>query len=240
MTISGTHAVIAALQNGIRGELYVYSKHQKIEELYTFAEKKICTIHPVTREYCKKHAIRQNIQLKIKNSPLTQVQKLSTWLQDTKDIDKLLVLIIDHIHDAQNLGAIFRSSALFSVDLLILPKRRVAPINDAGIRSASGAITLVPTCTVSNVHSALRELKDYGFWNYALDARGSSSYTAELSKRSAFILGNEAKGLHELVSRKSDFLLSIPSSGAVDSFNASVSLAIICYEYRRQHPLLQK
>jgi len=144
-----------------------------------------------------------------------------------------LVLILDHIEDPQNLGAIIRSADAFGVGIVILPQRRASPMGDAAMRTSAGAAAWVPVAVVQNLADAVRKLKDAGFWIYAADMAGERLDTVKFPAKTCFILGNEGEGVSRLLAERSDGTVSIPMQGHVDSLNVSVAAALCMYEYRR-------
>ncbi|MDA8425332.1 MAG: 23S rRNA (guanosine(2251)-2'-O)-methyltransferase RlmB [Treponema sp.] len=147
-----------------------------------------------------------------------------------------LVLVLDHIEDPQNLGAIVRSADVFAADLVVLPRRRAASLSPAAARASAGATAYVPTAYVPNLAAALRRLAGAGFWSYAADMGGEDLAAADLSERCVLVLGNEGSGVSRLLKDECDAALAIRQSGHVDSLNVSAAAAIMMYEYRRRHP----
>lgn len=152
--------------------------------------------------------------------------------------DAGLVLVLDHIEDPHNLGAIVRSADAFGVDAVVIPARRASPLTDAAERSAAGATAWLPVIQVKNLRAAVDQLKDAGFWIYAADMSGSALGAKPLGKKVAILLGNEGKGVSRILKDAADECISIPMFGHVESLNVSVSAAILMYEYRRAHALL--
>jgi 23S rRNA (guanosine2251-2'-O)-methyltransferase len=150
---------------------------------------------------------------------------------------RALVVILDHVEDPQNLGAILRSADVFAADLVIAPTRRAAPLSEAAVKASAGAAAYVPFAQVPNLAQALRRLASAGFWRYAADMGGESVADAEFPERCAIVLGNEGSGVSRLLKAECDGALSIPMAGHVDSLNVSASAAIFMYEYRRQWPV---
>ncbi len=149
--------------------------------------------------------------------------------------EKGLVVILDHIEDPQNFGAILRSADAFGASLVVAPLRRASPLGDAAARTSAGASAWVPVAFVQNLADAVRRLKDAGFWVYAADMGGAPLAGIELPAKACFILGNEGEGVSRLLSEKADQIASIPMRGHVDSLNVSVAAALFMYEYRRAH-----
>ncbi len=147
-----------------------------------------------------------------------------------------LVLVLDHIEDPQNFGAILRSADIFAVDLVIAPKRRSAPLSDATARASAGALAHVPLTLVPNLAEALKRLAKAGFWRYAADMSGEEVASAELPRKCVLVLGNEGQGVSRLLREECDAALSIKQRGHVDSLNVSAAAAILMHEFRRRYP----
>ena len=159
---------------------------------------------------------------------------LDTFVLDPPE--RSLVILLDHIEDPQNLGAILRLADVFAADLVLAPRRRAAPLTDAAVKASAGAAAYAPLALVPNLADALRKLKKVGFWLYAADMDGSSLAEADISPRAVLALGNEGAGLSRLIRDECDFALSIPMAGHVDSLNVSAAAAVMMYEFRRRYP----
>jgi 23S rRNA (guanosine2251-2'-O)-methyltransferase len=159
---------------------------------------------------------------------------LGTFLLDPPESS--LVLVLDHIEDPQNLGAILRSADVFAADLVVAPRRRAAPLGEVAVKASAGAAAYVPLALVPNLAEALRRLAKAGYWLYAACMDGKDLASAELPRRSVLVLGNEGAGVSRLLRDECDGILSIPMAGHVDSLNVSAAAAVLMYEYRRRYP----
>lgn len=233
MNINGTNAIIEALKKQAQGIIYIHTQHKSYKYIVALAKKNNCKIEIISLRDLKTQGARQGVVFKIEKAPPTFVPHLKQWLS-TREKQGLGVLILDHILDPQNLGAILRSAALFNIDLVIQPERRTAPENDVSVRSAAGAFSIVHRYYENNLANTIRLLQEHNVWVFALDMDGKNIATYTFPDRVAFILGNEHKGISRLLKEKSDDVLSIPNSQALDSLNVGVSAAIACYEYYRQ------
>lgn len=160
---------------------------------------------------------------------------LDEFLLKAKSKKEGLVLVLDHVEDVQNFGALLRSAWVFACDLVVAPKRRAAPLSEATFRASAGAAAHVPLALVPNLAEALRRLADSGFWTYAADMGGEPLTETELPAKCAIVLGNEGSGVSRVVKEACDASLSIPQWGELDSLNVSAAGAIFLYEYRRSH-----
>ena len=156
------------------------------------------------------------------------------YCQGLEEDDSAVVLVLDEITDPQNLGAILRSCDQFSVSLVIIPERRSVQVNETVVKVSSGAAQYVPVSVVTNVNRELEYLKANGFWVYGADMEGKASHKTVFPKKTVLVMGNEGKGLSRLTQQLCDMLVSIPTSGHIDSLNVSVATGILLYEIRRQ------
>lgn len=146
-----------------------------------------------------------------------------------------LVIVLDGVEDPHNLGAILRTADASGADGVLIPERRAAGITGTVAKASAGASEHLPVAKVTNVARTLEELKAKGLWIVGLDERGKQSYDeVDYKMNCAVVLGAEGKGLHDLVSRKCDFLVSIPMFGKVPSLNVSVAAGVVLYEIVRQ------
>lgn len=145
-----------------------------------------------------------------------------------------LFLILDGITDPQNFGAILRSADKFGVDLVLLPARRSVRETAAVASASAGANAYVKTATVTNLTRTIEKLKEKEFWVYGADLGGQPIEGSNMTGRVALVLGSEGSGLSRLVKENCDFVISITTTGHVDSLNVSVATGILLYEIRRQ------
>jgi 23S rRNA (guanosine2251-2'-O)-methyltransferase len=146
-----------------------------------------------------------------------------------------LLLALDGVEDPQNLGALLRTAEGAGADGVILTERRSAPLSPVAIKASAGAAEHVPMARVVNLSRALEQLKERNLWCVGLDERGTMSYDEfDFTSNCVVVLGREGAGLHDLVRRHCDRLLSIPMSGKVASLNVSVAGAVVLYEAARQ------
>lgn len=150
------------------------------------------------------------------------------------DKETALVLILDGLTDPQNFGAILRSADKFGVDLVVIPARRSVRETDAVASASAGATNYVKIATVTNLTRTLEQLKDKGFWIYGADMGGQRIEDSNMTGKVALVLGSEGAGMSRLVKETCDFVVSITTTGHVDSLNVSVAAGIFMYEIRRQ------
>ena len=146
-----------------------------------------------------------------------------------------LVIVLDGVEDPHNLGALLRTADAAGADGVVIPERRAAPVTGTVTKTSAGASEHLPIARVTNIARTVEELKERNIWTVGLDERGKQTYDAlDYNMDCALVLGAEGKGLHDLVKKKCDFLVSIPMLGKVPSLNVSVAGAVVMYEIVRQ------
>jgi 23S rRNA (guanosine2251-2'-O)-methyltransferase len=145
------------------------------------------------------------------------------------------VLILDGIQDPANLGSILRSAECLGATGVVLTTDRSASVTPAVEKASAGASAHVPVARVVNLVRALEQLKAGGFWIHAADSGGRNSiYSADFRGKIAFVVGSEGKGIRRLVKDTSDFVISIPMTGKIESLNVAQTAAILLAEALRQ------
>ncbi len=146
-----------------------------------------------------------------------------------------LIVVLDGVEDPHNLGAIVRTAHAAGAAAAVIPERRAAGLTEIVAKSAAGALEHLPVARVTNISQALEAVKQHGFWIYGLDERGEHPYDrVEYTLPTAFVLGGEGRGLHQLVRRHCDFLIRIPMAGRISSLNVSVAAGVVLFEWRRR------
>ncbi len=146
-----------------------------------------------------------------------------------------LVVVLDGVEDPHNLGALLRTADAAGADGVVIPERRAAAVTGTVTKASAGASEHLPIAKVTNIARTVEELKERNIWTVGLDERGPQTYdTLDYNMDCALVLGAEGKGLHDLVKKKCDFLVSIPMLGKVPSLNVSVAGAVVMYEIVRQ------
>ena len=144
--------------------------------------------------------------------------------------DNPFLLILDHIEDPHNLGAIIRTSEAAGVDAIIIPKNRSVEVNSTVMKTSAGALNNMKICLVNNISNTMNYLKKKGIWIIGTDMDGSDYSSIDYSMPLAIVIGNEGKGLGTLVKQNCDFIASIPMKGKINSLNASVASALMIYK----------
>ncbi len=145
------------------------------------------------------------------------------------------LLLLDEIEDPHNLGALVRTAECAGVHGVVVPRHHSAPVNSAAVKASAGATEHMAIAEVTNLVTAIGELKQHGYWIVGLDVDGDRVYTeVDYLVPVALVVGNEGKGIRRLVREHCDFVVQIPVYGKVQSLNASVAGALVMYEVARQ------
>ena len=148
-----------------------------------------------------------------------------------KEYDK--VLILDHILDPHNFGAIIRTAVAAGFNAIIIPNDRQVLVNSTVVKTSVGAVFDIDIVLVTNLNNTIKILKDNGFWIYGTVMSGEDYREVDYNGKVCLIIGNEEKGMSKLVKESCDFLITIPISPKIDSLNASVAAGILIYEVVR-------
>lgn len=145
-----------------------------------------------------------------------------------------LLVICDELSDPHNLGAIIRTAEAAGAHGIVIPKRGSVGLTAIVGRTSAGAVEHLPVARVTNLVSAIKELKERGVWVYGADMNGARWETVDLTGPLALVIGSEGFGISRLVRENCDGILSLPMCGKINSLNASVAAGILMYEAVRQ------
>lgn len=154
-------------------------------------------------------------------------------------LDKVLkrgddkILILDHILDPHNFGAIIRTAVAAEFNAIIIPNIRQVLVNSTVVKTSVGALFDIDIVLVTNLNNTIKTLKDDGFWIYGTVMNGEDYRDVDYDGKTCLIIGNEEKGISKLVKENCDFLVTIPINSKIDSLNASVAAGILMYEVVR-------
>jgi 23S rRNA (guanosine2251-2'-O)-methyltransferase len=149
--------------------------------------------------------------------------------------DPAALLVLDHLEDPRNVGAIARSMLAAGVKALVIPERRTAPLGATAFKAAAGAFERLAVCRSKSTADALRRLRKLGVWLVGLDASGERSLFGcdLLTEPVAIVVGGEGRGLSRLAGDLIDLTVSIPTQPDVESLNASVAASLAVFEICR-------
>ncbi len=227
--IIGRKAVIEAINNNVKiTHIYLLKYQANIVDLAN--AKKIPISYQNNEETFKQLDYNVNHQGCIATRLTNNIDYMNfDWLiKRVNQSDKAIIVVLDEIADVHNFGAILRTCEAMQVDAVIFKKNNQAPINDIVEKVSMGAINYLNLIQVANLNNAIAKLKDHNFWVYGSALENSNDlYQTKFDNKSIIIIGNEQKGISQLLLKNCDFKIRIPMHGNVQSLNASVAAGII-------------
>jgi 23S rRNA (guanosine2251-2'-O)-methyltransferase len=158
------------------------------------------------------------------------------WIASVDTSNYPAVLLLDGIEDPHNMGAILRSAAAAGIEAVLVPKHGQAPVNATVFKTSAGTAGRIPIVRMGNTNQTIMELKDAGFWIGGLaDApEAETLWSVPMDRAMVFIVGSEGSGIRQKTLEHCDYTIRIPMDHQVESLNASVSAALISYEWKRR------
>lgn len=236
--VVGKNPVMEALRSGQEIDKLLILKDNTdhvLKKITDLAKKQNIIIHSVEKarlEYLADGQVHQGIVALMAPFPYSNLQDILNHAK-AKGREPFIV-ILDHLTDPHNLGAIIRSANICGADGVIIPNRRSASLTAVSVKASSGAVSHTPIVKVTNLSQTIDELKKKGFWIMSTDMKGNPYYKADYKGSLAIVIGNEGTGISEKVKKQCDFSVSIPVHGEIESFNASAAAAIIFAEAAKQ------
>ena len=145
-------------------------------------------------------------------------------------INDSIILILDHLEDPHNFGAIIRSCESAGIKSIIIPKDRSVDVSPTVMKTSAGALEYVNIAMVNNLVNTINYLKDNGYFIYGAEANGTNYKQIKYPNKVALVIGSEGNGLSSLVRKSCDEIVSLPMKGHVNSLNASVAAGILIYD----------
>ncbi len=146
-----------------------------------------------------------------------------------------LIIILDHITDAGNLGAIARSAEVVGAAGIIIPNKRSARVTAATYKSSAGAISHIKVAQVSNIAQFIERIKKEDFWVAGASEQAQQCiWDSPMNGKLALVMGSEGEGLARLTQERCDFLVALPQAGKIGSLNVAQAATACMYEWMRQ------
>ena len=224
MYIYGKNVAKEKIISGERiNKIYLAEKFSDRELLDLIKEKKIkYNFVPIKFLDSKVSGLHQGIIL--------DVDDIDTFdLDYVKNIkkDNPLLVMLDHLEDPHNFGAIVRTSEALGIDGIIIPNDRNVGVNSTVVKTSAGAIYNMPIIRVTNLMTTIKKLKDMGYWIVGTDMYGEDYTNIDYNMPVCLVIGNEGKGMSKIISDNCDYIVRIPMVGKINSLNASVSCGIV-------------
>ncbi len=240
-TIYGLRAILEAvdsdvpiykvfLQRGLKGDLF--------RELESALRKKGISSSYVPVEKLQK-MVSQNHQGAVAQISPVHYRDFEPLAEEIlQQAEKPLFLLLDHITDVRNFGAILRTAECCGVHAVLVPKKGAAPLNDDAVKTSAGAAFRVPIARVDHILDALYYLQAAGVQAVAATEKTDQSvYDLDFTGPTALIMGSEDRGISPAVLKAADRKAQLPLLGEIGSLNVSVACGVFLYEVVRQRRL---
>ena len=204
---------------------YISNNFKDQDIINKLKEKKV-NIHFVDNKILnnKVDGLHQGIILEIDDIKTYTIEE---FLPTIKNIANSKIVMLDHLEDPHNFGAIIRTCEALGINGIIIPNDRSVNINSTVVKTSAGAIEYTKIIRVSNLQVAIKKLKENNFWIIGTDMEGTDYRKIDYNMNTCLVIGNEGKGISNVVKNNCDFIASIPMKGKINSLNASVSCGII-------------
>lgn len=226
--------------------MYIYGKNAALEALEKEKVKKIYVYENINDKNILNRVNDSNVSIcyktkfELDNMVEGNHQGIVLEVDDYEyaSLDDILkeniIIMLDHLEDPHNFGAIIRTCEAAGIKSIIIPKDRSVKVNGTVSKVSVGTILNVNIAMVNNLVNTIKELKDKGYWIIGTDMNGTDFKNIDYSGKIVIVIGNEGKGMSRLVKENCDFIASIPMKGTVNSLNASVAAGLIMFEAVRK------
>lgn len=202
---------------------------KQIKKVYTSRKEiaRYCQDNKIKFEFVDNHFLNK---LTKENHQGTIIETFDYDYCSLKDLEGNLVLMLDHLEDPHNFGAIIRTCAAVGIKSIIIPKDRSVKVTDVVIKTSVGTISYVKIIMVNNLVNTIKELQKQGYFIYSASMEGKDFRKVDYAAKKVLVIGNEGSGISRLVKENTDELISIPMNPNVESLNASVAASLLMYQ----------
>lgn len=178
------------------------------------------------------HGAHQGIIVEIAPYEYADIEDI---INKTKDKQDCLIVLLDHLTDEGNFGAIVRSAEVVGASGVVIPNVRSAKVGIGACTTSVGAVFQVPIAQVSNLASAIDKLKEAGFWVFGSTEHATQDvWSSGMKGKVVLVMGNEGSGISKLILDRCDMLVKLPQKGRIESLNVAQAATVMCYEWLRQ------
>ena len=225
MLVFGKNVVCSLLDDGTKIKKAYNYKDFKDREITNSLN---CPIKYVDKDYLDKlvDGLHQGIVVEIDDYEYYDIDDIIK--------DNGFIVMLDHLEDPHNFGAIIRTCEAAGVDGIIIPKDGSVDVNGTVMKTSVGTLDNMKIVSVTNLVNTMEYLKKKGYWITSTDMEGTDYNKIDYKGSCCIVIGSEGNGVSRLVKENSDFVASIPMKGKVNSLNASVAAGIVIFEAARQ------
>lgn len=236
--IEGKNPVLEALHSGRAIEKIFVTEtdgDRRVREILSKAADRKIKVKKVDKNYISKIAKTPVHQGIVAVTTPYRYASVDSIVERARSIgESPFVLVLDHIKDPHNFGAIIRTAEACGVHGIIIPKVRAVGITPTVVKASAGAVEHIPIARVTNIANTIDKLKELGLWIAGASMEGEPYTSHDFEGPIGIVVGSEGEGISRLVKEKCDFLLSIPMKGQINSLNVSVATSVLLYEAVRQ------
>lgn len=224
MYIYGKNVAKEKINSGEKiNKIYLADKFNDRDIMNLIKEKKIkYNIVPIKYLDNKVDGLHQGIILEVDDVETYDFDYLKTIKKNNP-----ILVMLDHLEDPHNFGAIIRTCEALGIDGIIIPNDRNVGINATVVKTSAGSIYNMPIIRVANLSASINKLKDMGYWIVGTDMDGENYTEIDYNMPICLVIGNEGKGMSKVIGDNCDFIAKIPMVGKINSLNASVSCGIV-------------
>lgn len=205
-------------------KVFLSEKFKDYEIIKLLKEKKVKVNYvPVSFLDRKVDGLHQGVVMEVDEEKTYSLDEVISNI----DKEYPLLVMLDHLEDPHNFGAIIRTCEALGVDGIIIPNDRSVSINSTVVKTSAGAISHMKIIRVANLTASINKLKGNGYWIIGTDMEGEDYTKIDYKMPICLVIGNEGRGISKIVNDNCDYIAMIPMVGKVNSLNASVSCAII-------------
>jgi 23S rRNA (guanosine2251-2'-O)-methyltransferase len=228
MLVFGKNVALSYLDSGKKiNKVYLQDKFNEFDIINRLNKKNIRIEYLSRFDMDKKvNGLHQGIILDVEDYKYADIDSMIS--------DDSLIVMLDHIEDPHNFGAIIRTCEAAGVDGIIIPSDRSVEVNSTVIKTSVGTTENMKIARVTNLNNTIKYLKDKGYWIFGTDMVGTPYTDLDYRGKTVIVIGNEGSGISKLVKENCDFIATIPMKGEVNSLNASVATAIVVFEAVRK------
>lgn len=229
MLVYGRNVAKEMLQKQKKIKKILLQQDFRDKEILSMIEKSKIPVKYLDKSEISKFAkyVHQGIILDIEDFKYTSLDELISKKSE-------VIVLLDHIEDLHNFGAIIRTAEAAGVDGIIIPKDRSVEVNATVMKTSAGTCELIPIAQVTNLTQVIEKLKKEGFWIVGTALEDSVDYREiDYSSKIVLVVGNEGKGISSGIRKSCDYIAKIPMYGTTNSLNVSVATGIMIYEIMR-------
>ncbi len=241
-TIYGVHAVLEAINSHVIVNKIIVQKglrNDQIEQVIQVAKQAKLSVQFIPKEAAVFPPHKNHQGVLALTSPIVY-HRLENIIPQLFEEGKVpMILVLDHITDVRNFGAIARSAYCGGIHAIVIPEQGSAPVNDDAVKTSAGALLKIPVCRERNFKSVMELLNQSGITTIGFSEKANKELPfVDLTHPVAIIMGNEEKGLSSDVLKRCTLFTKIPMDAGVSSLNVSVAAGIAIYETVRQRMAL--